>query len=68
MSSQSMDSVGIVHGQCLDCSLSPWTMSTESMDIVQSGWSHCANILGLWGKILVQDRVMGYFGLWATSS
>ena len=26
-----------------------------------------ANILGLRGKTLVQDRVMFYFGLWATS-
>ena len=36
----SMDNVQTVHWVPGECPLSPWTISTESMDIVQSGWSH----------------------------
>ena len=40
LSRVSMDNVQTVHWVHGQCPLSPWTMSTESMDIVQSGWSH----------------------------
>ena len=35
-----MDNVKTVHWVHGHCPLSPWIISTESMDIVQSGWSH----------------------------